>query len=98
MENKAIVPSGGGTVLPPETLEAALGIDDLRFQKLGFIMDDIWNKRGTKAESMLAIINNPDLTESEKVYLAYKLKERIDRYIAKKVPFVGTTIARQMQV
>lgn len=60
-----------------ETVEESLGISDARFTHLGFIMDDIFSKKTTKAEALLAIANNATLSDIEKTYLGYKLHERI---------------------
>jgi hypothetical protein len=79
------------------TVEEALGISDARFQQLGWIIDDIWSKKPTKAEAILALANAPGLTDTEKVYMGWKTHERLANLQAANIPLFGGIIRKRLK-
>jgi hypothetical protein len=73
--------------LPALMVESVLGIDSSRFRYLGFIMDDIWVKHQKKADAITALACMEELTDTEKVYMGFKLYERFCR---RKIPMWST--------
>lgn len=79
------------------TIEAALGISDARFIHLGWVIDDIWSKKPTKAEALLAIANSKGLTDIEKTYMGFKIHERLVNLTASNIPVLGGLIQRRLR-
>jgi hypothetical protein len=73
--------------LPALMVESSLGIDSSRFRHLGFIMDDIWVNNQKKADAIKALACTEGLTDTEKVYMGFKLYERFCR---RKIPMWST--------
>jgi hypothetical protein len=79
------------------TIEEALGISDTRFMHLGFIIDDIWTRKLTKAEALFFVANHKDLSDIEKTYLGFKIHERIAVLSLKNIPILGGLINRRLR-
>jgi len=79
------------------TVEEALNISDARFRELGWIIDEIWSKKPTKAEAILAVANTKGLTDIEKTYLGWKVHERLANLTAQNIPFLGGLIRKRLQ-
>lgn len=91
--NDVIIPINIGK---STTIEEALGISPTRFMQLGFIMDDIWTKKLSKAEALFYIANLDKISDIEKTYLGFKLNERIVNICLKKIPFVGKKLLAEL--
>lgn len=79
------------------TVEEALGISDIRFRQLGWLIDDIWSKKPTKAEAILALANSDGLTDIEKVYMGWKIHERLANLQAANIPLLGGIIRKRLK-
>lgn len=79
------------------TIEEALGISDTRFMHLGFVMDDIWARKLTKAEALFFVANHKDLSDIEKTYLGFKIHERIVALTLRRVPFLGNFMTTRLK-
>lgn len=80
-----------------ETVEEALGISDTRFRHLGWVIDDIWSKKPTKAEAILAVANTSGLTDIEKTYLGWKIHERLTNISAQNIPLFGGLLRKRLK-